>query len=511
MAQDNSSGSRCLYCGAPVDESTLGEGVNKCPNCGRTLLRGGLKSEGSGETAGTQDHSASQGAASQDSQGITEDVPAGKKPIRKRLVRRRGKAPPRKISCTSCGAPIEIKNQAMAEMITCSYCGSVLDLNSPDRKVLRKILLDKRPPCPLKLGDKGTIKGIEWEVIGRIRVAEEVIYTWDEFLLFSPDHGYAWLELDEGHWTFLRKNKSKPQVNPRTLEPLDKFSMWGKKFTVVDKGMVVVQYIEGEFTYQTGVNDTTNYLEAVSPPLTLSAEWTDQELEWISGEYMEPERIQRAFKLDSVPERKGIARNQPYYMPAWRKQVMKVAGIFVLLFVIMSVVSCVSGSEVESFKVSADQYLESKNSEPYISPPIKFAGKTVSRIKFFAPLNDSWVWLDVVLLNEDKQPVMHFAEEISYYSGPDWSEGSKKERVVFKVDEPGTYYLSMVGEGGHGTSSNTPRGETIAVTVYKGCILARYFIIMAVVAGIFPIFESIRHGRYQGKRIGDLLNDDDDD
>jgi len=501
---NNSSGPRCLYCGAPVDEGSLGEGVNTCPNCGRTLQKGGLKTPSSSRDY--EDVQVPEGP-----QGMTEDVPTGKKPVRKKLVRRRGRAAPRKIGCTSCGAPIEIKNQAMAEMITCSYCGSVLDLNSPERKVLRKILLSERPPCPLNLGDKGTIKGIEWEVIGRIRMAEEVIYVWDEFLLYSPDHGYAWLELDEGHWNFLRKNKTKPSVNPRTLDLLNKFKLWGKKFTVVEKGQVVVRYIEGEFTYQTEVDDTTNYLEAVSPPLTVSAEWTDQELEWIGGEYMESEKIKEAFKLESVPEPQGVARNQPYYRPAWRKQVSRVAGIFVLLFIIMSVFSCFSGSTVKNFKVSSNEYLESKSDGPYVSPPFKFDRETVSRLKFYAPLNDSWIWLNVVLLNKDKQPVMNFTKEMSYYTGPDWTEGSQDETEVFKVDKPGTYYLSILGEGGQGSSSKIPGGETITVTVYTGCLLARYFIIMAVLAGIFPLWESIRHGRYEGKRIGDLLNDDDDD
>ena len=105
---------------------------------------------------------------------------------------------------------------------------------------------------------------------------------------------------------------------------------------------------------------------------------------------------------------------------------------------------------------------------------------------------------------------MAFTKEISYYSGSDWSEGSKKGSVVFKVEQPGEYYLSIEGEGGTGETSTTPPNRQLTVTVYKGVLMARFFILLMIFCLLFPFIEVYRYLSYQQKRVGDLYSDEDD-
>ncbi len=513
---------QCLYCQKEVDVANIPVGHSRCPHCGKVLPMKRLQELrqpdvapppipgfGNGPDPAAPIQSPSQPQvqpgvdASQPPPG--QGVPPRTPPKRK-LIKRQVSAKPKNIKCTNCGAPIEIKNEAMAEMVSCSYCGSVLDLNSPDYKVLRKVLLEKRPASPLPLGSRGSLKGIEWEVIGRVRMLEEGIYSWDEFLLFNPQNGYAWLVLEDGHWTYMRKGKNKPAFNPRWCSLGDKFSHYGRNFQVVDKAQAQITYIEGEFTYQAMVGDKVDYLDAVSPPLMLSAEWTEQELEWLSGEYVTPETIAHAFQVKNMPIPVGVARNQPYQRAAWRKQVTIASLIFAGLFLIMLIGPCVTPRKVANFSVSADQYLN-KN-QPYLSQPINFTKPTVVKLKLEAPLSNSWIFMDINVIDASNQTVVGLGKEMAYYSGSDWSEGSRSASAAFKIDKAGEYRLSFSGDAGSGTSGG-PRRETVNVTVYKGAMLYRYFIIMAIICLFFPLVEFIRFSSYQGKRVGDL-NDDDD-
>ena len=55
------------------------------------------------------------------------------------------------------------------------------------------------------------------------------------------------------------------------------------------------------------VGDVISFMDAVSPPYLLSAEWTAHEMEWYQGEYVSREEIAQAFQmpLDKVPYPRG--------------------------------------------------------------------------------------------------------------------------------------------------------------------------------------------------------------
>ena len=54
----------------------------------------------------------------------------------------------------------------------------------------------------LPLGARGTLRGVEWEVIGYLRRSEHGSYGWEEYLLFNPYYGYRWLITNGRGWSF---------------------------------------------------------------------------------------------------------------------------------------------------------------------------------------------------------------------------------------------------------------------------------------------------------------------
>jgi ribosomal protein S27E len=436
------------------------------------------------------------------------DTAAPQKPSRKRrrLVRRKVRARSERIGCTSCGSPIEIKNAAQAEMITCQSCGSVLDLESDEHEILDKILLDKRPRSVLDLGRTGRIKGAEWEVIGRLRMRDGV-YLWNEYHLFSPEAGYAWLQLENGHWVFMRKSKKKPRFDPKSASVGASFHLLGRIFKVAEKSSAEIDYIEGEFTFQAKRGDTVGYMDAVDPPHIACAEWNDRELEWLTGQYMSPETIQKGFKLKTIPSPRGVHKCQPFNLPPWRKTLAMSFGGFAALFLVLTIASLFFGTKTNEFRVSASAYLKQKNQEGYLSKPIEVEQSTICQLKFRAPVKNSWVYLQGLLLDEDEQPLLSFAEEISYYhgrsGGESWSEGSTRGSQIFRIDKPGTYRLALRGEGGRGNRGRNPRGEPVTVRVYQGVVLQRYFIIAMLLCAIVPVFELLRYQKFKAEKQDD--------
>jgi hypothetical protein len=103
------------------------------------------------------------------------------------------------IKCSSCGAPLDILGGGRVTTITCSYCHSVIDLEN-EHAVLSKFTKVKRPLAPFSIGMRGNIKGVEWTIIGWVtyRTVEFPSEEWNEFFLYSPTHGYAWLVYEEG-------------------------------------------------------------------------------------------------------------------------------------------------------------------------------------------------------------------------------------------------------------------------------------------------------------------------
>ena len=96
------------------------------------------------------------------------------------------------LTCPSCGGTVTLRAAGYSVTVACEYCGSILDVASPEVKLITEYQ-HALEGLAIKLGARGTLKGVEWEVVGYLGRSEHGTYPWSEYLLFNPYHGYRWL------------------------------------------------------------------------------------------------------------------------------------------------------------------------------------------------------------------------------------------------------------------------------------------------------------------------------
>ena len=73
----------------------------------------------------------------------------------------------RSIKCPKCGASISLAGGHNVTHVICSYCSYALELhkNNAAAYIVKKVFL---PIKPLRIGQKGKLKGVDYAVIGLV-------------------------------------------------------------------------------------------------------------------------------------------------------------------------------------------------------------------------------------------------------------------------------------------------------------------------------------------------------
>ncbi len=218
----------------------------------------------------------------------------------------------RSLRCEACGASNVVRAPGQSLRFACAYCGSVLALDAVDGHVQAELLerREKAGFAPrLSLGKRGTLKGIDWVVIGamvRFVFADGQEWPWTEYLLHNPYRGFAWLVQDtQGHWSFVEP------VRGELPEGDDRVRTWrNRRFVRYQSGTAQVKHVLGEFTWEVAVGDRAFTADFVDPPQMLSFERNDEELTWSVGTWLPHTEVQKAFDA-KLPTPTGVAPHQP--------------------------------------------------------------------------------------------------------------------------------------------------------------------------------------------------------
>ena len=259
------------------------------------------------------------------------------------------------------------------------------------------------------------------------------------------------------------------------------------------------------------VGDPVNYADVICPPWGLSIEWTGSEIEYQQSRYVSRQELLEAFDPppEKLPRLSGVAPTQPFVRSPWLTQTMLMAACFGALFVVLTIVSFLRGSvKVKAFGIDQSAGFTSE----YVTESFKIdKAPTVCMAGFASPrLSNAWVYLQVALLDTEDQVLLDFSKELSYYSGPGWSEGSRKGNAVFRLEKPGEYRFLIKSEGGRGSQKGRLT-SAVTMTLFRGVMLTRYFVILAVLSFGFVAFELIRKARFESRRWAPVTQDDDDD
>jgi hypothetical protein len=136
-------------------------------------------------------------------------------------------------------------------------------------------------------------------------------------------------------------------------------------------------------------------------------------------------------------------------------------------------------------------------------------------MKTDASVNNSWVYLDMTLVDEKSGDTWKLGREVSFYHGVDdgesWSEGGPEDSARVARVPPGRYYLDIDLEG-------DPRGSRVAgrVTVTRAPPDWTNWFLAVFGLLLFPLFAAWRASRFEARRWAEsdhvpVSSDDDDD
>ena len=355
------------------------------------------------------------------------------------------------LNCPQCGAAIILRAMGHAETVVCESCHSILDAKDPNLQILQTFgaITGEVPPL-IPLGTRGKLRGTDYEVIGFQRrgiKVEGISYYWHEYVLFNPYKATRYLTEYNGHWNDISVCKELPLTEFASVNYLGEIY---KHFQTADAN---TNFVLGEFPWQVRVGEHATVTEYVKPPRVLSSEKTANEVTWSIGEYMYGADIWKSFNLPGAPPAAvGVYENQPSPVHENVKGIWAAFAAFaVLLLVLLAGFDLVSGKGTafeSSYRLNVG---EPKGEASFVTQVFSLEGRTSNvEVTTTANVDNSWIYLNYALINNDTEQAWDFGREVSYYHGYDsdgsWSEGSRNNTVIIPSVPAGNYYLRIEPE-----------------------------------------------------------------
>ncbi len=397
-----------------------------------------------------------------------------------------GKPQVRSLNCPGCGAALTLRSFTQAVTVICDHCHSILDAQDPRLAILQKFKVAEGEDPPLiPLGTRGKIRGTDYEAIGfqrrTIRV-DGVPYSWHEYVLFNPYKGFRYLTEYNGHWNDASILRSLPDLSAGESS----LTYLGEGYKHFQTANAATTFVVGEFPWQVRVGESAEVSDYVSPPRVISSERTGKEVTWSMGEYVAGSDIWKAFRLQGEPPAPiGVYENQPSPLSANVKAVWGLVGMFLALLVVLLVAFYSMAHEEQVFEQSFDFNTNARGEASFVTDTFELKGHTSDvELTTSARVDNSWVYLNYALINQDTGRGYDFGRELSYYHGYDedgsWSEGSSQDSVALPSVPPGNYYLRIEPE------SDANRGTISYTVTLKRDVPQASFFGLGVLALLLP-------------------------
>jgi hypothetical protein len=357
----------------------------------------------------------------------------------------------RALSCPACGGALELRAAGYSVTVACIYCGSILDVANPDVRLITRYQ-EAAQELEIPLGTRGTLRGVEWEVIGYLRRSEHGSYGWEEYLLFNPYHGYRWLVNNRGGWSFgemLTRTPDwmgiYPQLDGETYQPF---------FT---NGQAQVDYVLGEFYWRVQVGEEVATDDYVRPGWMLSREANAAEVAWTLSELIDPKVMAGAFGVEALLSPWPPLPHQPSPWGRPLKIGVRIAGAAAVILILMSLIF---DRGVNLLQATVPFTMTGQEQSTTLGPITLTRPYQAVSIRAEGPmdLDNAWVDLDYSLVNRATQESFDAYGLVEHYTGRDvdgyWQEGTRLAETRIAAVPAGTYDLVVETRGNHWSSSS---------------------------------------------------------
>ncbi|HEY0429450.1 MAG TPA: DUF4178 domain-containing protein [Pyrinomonadaceae bacterium] len=406
------------------------------------------------------------------------------------------------MGCPNCGGALTLTAPDKAERVTCPYCSSLLDVNQGKLSYLKA--LSPKPDAPefaLPIGAVGTFQNdVQFKLIGatvRSVTIEGAKYFWHEYLLYNPQVGFRWLVHSDNHWNFVEP------VNPADVVVLGTTVTYnGKSFKIFQDAPAVIEYVVGEFYWRVEQGETVRAIDYVAPPLMLSQETTDNEMNWSVGVYMTNAEIEKAFSVQDLPKPWSVAPNQPFIGGFYIKWGFALLGLLCVTAIFMLPFSLTNTPLNET--ITLQPPASATTPQAAFSQPFELKGNRNVRITASSPVENAYAELDVDLINDQSQELESVNIPIEYYSGSDsdgaWTEGSQTQDATISSLPAGKYTLKV-----EGTWQNFQQPLNISLKVEQNVSRGVNFCCAFVILAIFPLLGLFRKYAFESRRWSESM------
>ncbi|TGK17894.1 DUF4178 domain-containing protein [Leptospira fluminis] len=367
----------------------------------------------------------------------------------------------RSIQCVGCGASLNQLRPDFSKSIACEYCGTVMDTEQQDLKVIAKFEEVSKEGIYLPLGTQVKLPGRpESQVLGIMKKSSEEdgeTFRWTDYLLHYPG-GYAWLNENGNNWTYFEPLLGVPKwaSGLKRIYGKEKYDWYAKSESNTDLAL-------GEFYWKVKSGEKAEIEDYVSPPKMLSSERTEREIFWSKGTFVPFQTMKEALPLEVAsklqkPEDIGACEPNPYKIRLKRN--FRIAVVLTTIFFFVEMYGCIKAKEevvyqgnfayVQTSPAGTDIGTFNFHDNSFVTDIFEIKGEPTDNveIKIDAPnLDNKYMYFSVALINADTDIAYDTAIETSYYHGVDdgesWSEGSTSGSKDMAEIPPGHYYLRL--------------------------------------------------------------------
>jgi uncharacterized Zn finger protein (UPF0148 family) len=435
------------------------------------------------------------------------------------------------LSCPNCGGSLELRAPDKTERVTCPNCNSLLDVNQGQLQFLKALEKSWFQPL-IPIGTTGQVPEGKMTVIGamaRSVTIEGTQYFWSEYLLYNPQIGFRWLVDSDDHWNYVRA------IPPgEVVESAKSASYRGQRYRIFQDAEARVETVLGEFYWKVEAGEQVRGVDYVAPPYMLSKEVSTVyvsdthgankteratgEINWSLGTYVTVPQIEKSFSVSGLPRPKNIAPNQPY--KHWWIYKYWIAFL-VLTLVVGFITVVVSGSTKEVFSqtVTLPPLPNEDGTQVFFSEPFELAGRRNIEILGQSPVQNTWVYLEGDLINDETGVVQSFPIDISYYQGVEdgesWTEGGQEDSAYTSALPAGRYILRLEGQW-----EKWQQPAVVSVKIEQNVMHGLNLLIALIAISIIPILMLVYHIKFERRRWSESMfsggggggsSDDDDD
>lgn len=395
------------------------------------------------------------------------------------------------INCIKCGTSTSIENNIEIKTFGCIECRSLFYFKNNELIPKSKYEYNSIVPL-LKIGQKGTIEDVEYEIVAIIIKRVYQTFYWREYTLKSKDDKYRYLSESDGHWILLEEVPDEYDISRKF-----------KKLTHNDISFDLFEYTDAIIVGAYGFFDsviskaTIQMAEYIKPPFIVSIEEFNDKKSTYFGRHFTRSEVKNAFGNLELPVKSGIGAVQPFLFNFSNTAIIFCSiAILILLTQIL-----VNQNRTETHILSKSFSFSDYDKKDYVSESFTLnGGSAPMTISIHSDVNNSWANAQVALVNETTNEEEYANKDLEYYhgyeGGESWSEGSQGEKFNICGVAEGKYHLVITPQKQPDDSNNNSLSVNV---VWKEPSLWNFFISILIM-GIALIGLFLANTNFEKRR-----------